>query len=322
MNIRTLLVDDEDLARSGLRGGLARAPDVTIVGECANGLQAIEAIDRLAPDLVFLDVQMPEGSGFEVIKAIRAESAPYIIFVTAYDQYAVQAFEVRALDYLLKPVDERRLLAALVQVRAALLGGRKGISTRQRHGLAGLSGTCSPSGPVSAGAPIIPNTPTSSTSPSSLSSPLGSNSPSGSVSLGSPGGASPEAASLERIAVPNGDRVAVLRTADIDWVGAAGNYVSLHSDKKEWLLRETIAMLEQRLAPQGFVRIHRSTLVNVDRVSELRALGSGDFGVMLRDGTELKMSRNYRASLWGVLGGGGKSAELKPSGTPIAKVRT
>jgi two-component system LytT family response regulator len=244
MTIRTLLVDDEELARGGLRIRLERAGDIAIVGECANGQQAITAIGRLSPDLVFLDVQMPEVSGFDVIEAIGADLAPHIVFVTAFDQYAVQAFEVHALDYLLKPIDDERLAMALRRAREALTSGRKeAFGSRFAATLAGLS-------------------------------------------RGS-----------DRLAIPTGDRVVVVRVADIDWVEASGNYVAIHIGKKAWLLRETISAMDQRLAAHGFVRIHRSTLVSVERVSELRPLANGEFALLLHDGTELKLSRSYRHAL-------------------------
>ncbi|HUI59354.1 MAG TPA: response regulator [Steroidobacteraceae bacterium] len=259
MTIRTLLVDDEDLARRGLRARLQRAADIEIIGECTNGAEAIETIGRTSPDLVFLDVRMPEASGFEVVQALGGDAVPYIIFLTAFDEYAINAFEVHALDYLLKPVDDRRLEVALTQARTALLNRRDGsfgrhvaeaVADWERSGIA----------------------------------------------------ATPRTAS-ERVAVPTAEGVTVIKVADINWVQAAGNYVSLHTERKSWLLRETIATLDRRLASQGFARIHRSTLVNLDRVVELRTLGGGDYAVVLRDGTELKMTRSHRASVWKLLGG-------------------
>src|SRR5581483_5360824 len=259
MSIRTLLVDDEDLARRGLRARLERSEDIDVIGECTNGREAIDAIGRLSPDLVFLDVQMPEASGFDVIQAIGANSIPYVIFVTAYDQYALHAFEVHALDYLLKPVDDRRLEVALSQARTALSSKRDG--TFGRH-VADAIANWGPAGAT--GGPRW---------------------------------------GTDRVTIPTGDRLVVVRINEINWIAAAGNYVSLHTDKKAWLLRETISTMDQRLGSHGFVRIHRSTVVNLDRVLELRTLGSGDFAVVLRDGTELKLSRNYRASVWKLLGG-------------------
>jgi two-component system LytT family response regulator len=249
MPIRALLVDDEELARRGLRVRLERAGDIAVIGECANGRDAIAAIGRLDPDLVFLDVQMPELSGFDVIEAIGTERVPYVIFVTAYDQYAVRAFDVHALDYLLKPLDDERLAQALRRAREALsTPPEEGYGARYAGVLAGLR----------------------------------------------PG--------ADRLAIPTGDRVVVVRIAEVDWVEASGNYVSLHIGRKAWLLRETIAAMDQRLAAHGFARIHRSTLVNTERVAELHTLANGEFAVVLRDGTELKLSRSYRHALDAVAG--------------------
>jgi two-component system, LytTR family, response regulator len=251
VTIRTLLVDDEELARRGLRVRLERAGDIAVIGECANGSEAIAAIGKLAPDLVFLDVQMPEVSGFDVIAGLDPKRAPHIIFVTAFDQYAVKAFDVNALDYLLKPIDDERFAQALRRARDALASSRdENFGARLNAGVA-------------------------------------------SFRQGS-----------DRLAIPAGDRVVVLRIAEIDWVEASGNYVSLHIGKKAWLLRETIAAMDQRLAPHGFARIHRSTLVNVERVAELRALANGEFAVLLRCGRELKLSRSFRHALAMLSGGG------------------
>jgi two-component system, LytTR family, response regulator len=250
VSIRTLLVDDEELARRGLRIRLERAGDIAIVGECANGREAIAAIARLAPDLVFLDVQMPEVSGFDVIEAVGAGLAARIIFVTAFDQYAVRAFEVHALDYLLKPIDDERFAQALQRARKALGTARDGAGSHM----------------VSAVTQINP--------------------------------------AAERLAIPSGDRVLVVRVSDIDWVEASGNYVSVHVGKKSWLLRETIAAMEHRLAPHGFARIHRSTVINIERVAELRSLSNGEYAVALSDGSELKLSRSYRHVLKALAGGG------------------
>jgi len=258
VTIRTLLVDDEELARRGLRVRLERAGDIAVVGECGNGGEAIAAIGKLAPDLVFLDVQMPEVSGFDVIAGLDPKRAPHIIFVTAFDQYAVKAFEVNALDYLLKPIDDERFAQALRRAREALASSRdENFGARLNAGVASFHQGAAAMRPGS-----------------------------------------------DRLAIPTGDRVVLLRIAEIDWVEACGNYVSLHIGKKGWLLRETIAAMDQRLAPHGFARIHRSTLVNVERVAELRALANGEFAVLLRDGDELKLSRSFRHAL-GMLSGGG-----------------
>jgi two-component system, LytTR family, response regulator len=251
--IRTLLVDDEEIARRGLRVRLERAKDIEIVAECQNGAEAIESINLLSPDLVFLDVQMPELSGFDVLRAVQPKAMPYVVFVTAFDEYAVRAFEVHALDYLLKPIDDERLAAALRHVREVMLGTRGSAYARQfAEAIASLTRT---------------------------------------------GALPPDQVGSDRLAIPAGDRVMIIRLADIDWIQASDNYVSIHVGKKTWLLRETISALEQRLTPKGFARIHRSTIVNAQRVTELRSQPNGEFAVVLTDGTTLRMSKSYRAAL-------------------------
>lgn len=253
MPIRTLLVDDEEIARRGLRVRLEHTTDIEIVGECRNGVEAIESINLLSPDLVFLDVQMPELSGFDVLRSARPKVPPHVVFVTAFDEYAVRAFEVHAVDYLLKPVDDDRLAATLRHVREVMLGARDGAYARQfAEALASLTR----SGP-----------------------------------------ALPERVGSDRLPIPVGDRVMIVRLPDIDWIQASDNYVAIHVGKKSWLLRETISALDRRLTPNGFVRIHRSTIVNAQRVTELQSLPNGEFAVVLTDGTTLRMSKSYRAAL-------------------------
>jgi two-component system LytT family response regulator len=253
MIIRTLLVDDEEIARRGLRRQLQRAPDFDIVGECADGIEAQKAILELEPDLVFLDIRMPELSGIDLVKLLPERSPPRVVFVTAYDEYAVRAFEVHALDYLLKPVDDDRFMATLARIRSTLSEGpEEGYARKLAAALAHIvQGDAS----------------------------RGKQQPS------------------DRIAVPIGDRVTILRVPDVDWVEASGNYVTLHTGDKTWLLRETIAAMDARLAPFGFVRIHRSTLVNIQRVVELRSLDNGEFAVSLSVGTVLKLTRSYRDAI-------------------------
>lgn len=253
MPIRTLLVDDEEIARRGLRVRLERAKDIEIVGECQNGAEAIEKINLLSPDLVFLDVQMPELSGFDVLRSVRPKATPHVVFVTAFDEYAVRAFEVHALDYLLKPIDDERLAATLRHVREVMLGTRDGAYARQfAEAVASLTRS---------------------------------------------GALPPDRLGSDRLAIPTGDRVMIIRLTDIDWIQASDNYVSIHVGKKSWLLRETISALEQRLTPKGFARIHRSTIVNAQRITELRSQPNGEFAVVLTDGTTLRMSKSYRAAL-------------------------
>ncbi len=245
--IRTLIVDDEPLARQRLRDLLRAEPDVLVLGECGDGREAIDAIRREAPDLVFLDVQMPAPDGFGVVRAVGAGRMPAVIFVTAYDRYALQAFEVRALDYLLKPFDRERFRKALGHARSQVERARAGELADR---LAALLDEVRP----------VPR-------------------------------------AVERLVVKAGGRVFFLRAAEIDWVEAAGNYLRLHVGADVHLLRETMNGLEARLGPDQFLRIHRSTLVNVDRIREVQPLFHGDHVVILQDGTELAMSRGYRKNL-------------------------
>jgi two-component system LytT family response regulator len=250
--IRTVIVDDEPLARERIRSLLASQTDVEIVGECRDGDEAVETVRKEAPDLVFLDVQMPERNGFEVIEALGTDSVPVIVFVTAYDQYALQAFEVHAVDYLLKPFDEERFLKALDRAREALRRPR-GAEVSERL-LSLLKDLKQP------------------------------------------------AAYLDRLVVKSAGRLFFLRAEEVDWIESAGNYVCLHIGPESHLLRETMNGVEERLDPGRFVRIHRTAIVNIDRVKELQPLFHGEYQVVLRDGTELTLSRGYRERLQEVIG--------------------
>ena len=249
--IRVLLVDDESLAREMLREMLHDDPLVTIVGESCNGVEALEAIRTHSPDLIFLDVQMPELGGFEVLEAL-GKDIPRVIFVTAYDQYAVRAFEVHALDYLLKPFDQERFDISWQRARAQILRDRHG-GTDQRI-LALLE-------EMKAGSKY-----------------------------------------LERLVIKASGRIYFLETAEIDWIEAEGNYVSVHSGKKSHLLRETISSLEAQLDPKRFLRIHRSSIVRIDRIQELQPWFHGEYRIILHNGTQLTLSRNYRDRLQEALG--------------------
>ena len=247
MTIRTLIVDDEPLAREGMRMHLKDAEDIEVVGECGDGEDAVIAIDALAPDLVFLDVQMPGLDGFGVIEAVGTGTIPAVVFVTAHEEFAVRAFDAHALDYVLKPVEPERLQRALQRVRAQL-ENRNGedLDTRLRALL---------------------------------------------------GKVRPQGSYVERLAVRAGGRISFVRTADIDWVAAEGNYARIHAAGATHLIRETMNALETRLDPERFVRIHRSTIVNSDRIQELEPLFQGDYLIILRDGTRLPSSRAYRDRL-------------------------
>jgi two-component system LytT family response regulator len=247
MSIRALIVDDEPLARDRIRMLLEDEPEFQIVSESANGTEALRAIEKLAPDLVFLDVQMPELTGFEVLDHLDPARMPVIIFVTAFDQYALKAFDVCALDYLLKPFDRERFNRALTRARAELERRKAGQVNEQVLKL--------------------------------LSD----------LHQGKK--------HLEKLIIRDGGRVFFLRADEIDWIEAAGNYVRLHTGKEEYLYRETMAKLEAHLNPDRFARIHRSTIVNVERIKELQPWFRGDYVIVLRDNQKLTLSRTYRGRL-------------------------
>ncbi|MBI3262186.1 MAG: response regulator transcription factor [Acidobacteria bacterium] len=243
MTLRTLIVDDEPLARRRLKVLLKDEADFEIVGECEDGRSAIAAVRRHAPDLMLLDVQMPGMSGFDVIAALGAPACPAVIFVTAYDQYALKAFEVHAIDYLLKPFDRDRLRQALTRARR-LVGREVDVRRALRALLSDI-----------------------------------------------------RARPLERLAIRSRGKVQFVRADEVDWIEASGHYLSLHAGRDTHLIRDTISGLEGRLDPDRFVRIHRSAIVNVDRIAELQPSFHGEYAVVLRDGTRLSSSRAYSARL-------------------------
>lgn len=253
--IRALIVDDEPFARERVSRLLEADEDVVVIGECKDGFEAVAAIEEQSPDLLFLDVQMPGKDGFGVLTDIAADKTPVVIFLTAYDQYAVRAFDAAALDYLLKPFDEDRFAKALARAKMQLT--------------------------------IPPLIETSSESPTASPDAV-----SGAVS----------SAYLERIIIRTGGRVLFRNTGEIDWIEAYGNYVRLHFGESAYLLRETIGHLEARLDPAKFTRIHRSTIIQVDRIRELQPQLAGHYRTTLRDGTKLTLSRRYRKNLKNLLG--------------------
>ncbi len=246
--IKAIIVDDEPPARRNLRALLKAVPDIELVKECGNGRDAVEYIRALEPDLVFLDVQMPEMNGFEVLEQLTNQPLPVIIFVTAYDHYALKAFEVSALDYLLKPFDDARFHKALSQARRQI---EQQDASELGRKLLTLLGTRE----------VKPDAPPRY---------------------------------LTRLMVKRAGRVIFIRTEEIDWVEAYDNYVRLHIGSKAHLLRQTMNELEAALNPEQFARIHRSTIVNLDRVKELHTHFNGEHLVILYDGTELKLSRTRR----------------------------
>lgn len=245
--IRTLIIDDEPLARERLRSLLKSDPEIEVIGECANGQQAIESIRSESPDLVFLDIQMPEGNGFEVLEHLDLERMPIVVFVTAYDQYAVRAFEVHALDYLLKPYDQARFEKTLGRAKAE-------IALRK----------------------------TSQASQKLLSLLEGMES---------------KKAQVDRLLIRSAGKVFFLRVDEIDWVESSGNYVKLHVGNDAHLLRETMNEMERKLNKEKFIRIHRSTIVNLDRIKEIQPWFNGEYVVILQNDSKLTASRGYRKRL-------------------------
>jgi two-component system LytT family response regulator len=259
--ILTLIVDDEPAAREGMRHLLRGDPDIVLAGECANGREAAAAIVAGAPDLVFLDVQMPELDGFGVLREVPRPQLPAVIFVTAYDQYAIRAFEVHALDYLLKPFTDERFRESLDRAKQHLGEARADELSRR---LANLLDRYPPP-------PAAPAGPAAGTY-------------------------------LERLVIKSGGRVTLLRVGEIEWIDADGDYVRIHVGKGWHLLRETMKNLEAQLDPARFVRIHRSTIVNLEKVKELQPFFRGEYVVVLHTGVTLKLSRGYREHLEAKLG--------------------
>jgi two-component system LytT family response regulator len=252
MTIRAVIVDDEPLARQRIRSLLVEAEGVELVAECANGREAIQAIEASPPDLLFLDIQMPEVDGFDVLRAIGVGRVPVVIFVTAYDQFALRAFEAHALDYLLKPFDDERFEAALQRARERIRQQQGGdLDGRLRALLQEVRG---------------------------------------------------DRGYLRRLAVPTGPRSVFVRTEEIDWIEAERNYIRLHVGGRTHLLRENLSRIESALDPAAFCRIHRSTIVNVDRIQAVESLFGGEYLVVLHDGTRLTSGRSYRRNVHAIMG--------------------
>jgi len=260
MTIRAIIVDDEPLARRGLELRLREATDVEIVRQCANGREALAAITELQPDLMFLDIQMPGLSGFDVLKQVPQESLPMIVFVTAFDRFAIEAFEAHALDYLLKPVDEARLAHALDRVRAQW---QQRQAVAQREQLMAMLADLTGKGELAQQA-------TSAVA----------------------GASARRYASMLPIRV--GRETIRLDVAAIDWIDAAGDYMCVHAAGQTHVLRATMKELEEMLDPQVFQRVHRSTIVNLARVRSLRPHLNGECFLKLESGQEVKLSRSFR----------------------------
>lgn len=245
--IRLLIVDDEPLAREKIREMAKDDPELEIIGECFNGEQAIAAVRSLRPDILLLDVQMPVMGGFEVLETLAPENLPLTIFVTAYDQYAVRAFDVHAFDYLLKPFDRERFRVAIQRAKEQLHRDKhNGLDVRILALLEQIKA---------------------------------------------------KTRYQARLVVKTGGRVYFLETDEIEWIEAEGNYVNIHTAKKAYLLRETISSLASQLEPKKFIRIHRSTIVNISSIRELQPWTHGEYQVILHNGKQLMLSRNFRENL-------------------------
>lgn len=245
--IRTIIVDDEPLARLRLRHLLGDDPEINIVAQCVDAFEAIKAIHELSPDLIFLDIQMPEKDGFSVIAEIGMDLMPYTVFVTAYDQHALRAFECNALDYLLKPYNEERFFKTLQRAKRLILA-TQGTEMKRRI--------------MSAVEQL-----------------------------------KQKADFLERILIKTRGRIFFLNLDEVHWIKSEGNYLRLNAGQASYLIRDTVHNFQSRIDPKRFLRIQRSTIVNVDKIKDLVQMTHGDYKVILCDGTELAFSRHYRDNL-------------------------
>ncbi len=253
LKIRALIVDDEPLARKRIRDLLKDDEGVELAGECSSGAEALALLEELKPSLVFLDIQMPEADGFELMEKMSANGLqPAVIFVTAYDKYALRAFDAQAVDYLLKPFSESRFRRAVQRAKDQIQKGSGGLISTQLLALLRE--------------------------------------------------ARPGKKDSDRLVIRSGGRALFLRADEIDFIEAAGNYLTLHVGKENHLIRETMQNFEARLDPEHFLRIHRSTIVNIERIKEFQPWFAGEYVVVLRDGRKLTLSRTYRARVQEFLG--------------------
>lgn len=259
--IRALIVDDEPLARRGLAVRLSDYSNVELLGECKNGTEAVEKIQMLKPDLVFLDIQMPGLNGFQVIQQLREkmDNMPLVVFVTAFDNYAIKAFDVHALDYVLKPLDDKRLKSALDKVINTLELHEEGVRKAKLASLvAQMTGDdCEE---------ILRR-----------------------LAEGEPINQYPDI-----LAIKDGNEVTRVPVCDIQWIDAAGDYMCVHAGNHTHIMRRTMKELESALDPRRFVRVHRSAIVNIQYVSKLVSHVSGEYHLVLENGEELKVSRSHR----------------------------
>ncbi|GAA4084705.1 LytTR family DNA-binding domain-containing protein [Zhongshania borealis] len=255
-NLRVLLVDDEPLARKLLRTCLGSIPNIEILGECGNGRDAVRAVMELDPDLIFLDIQMPGMNGFDVIKALQSDAMPMVIFSTAYEQYALHAFDVHAVDYLLKPLDEERLLLAVDRARARL-------ATQAQESKQPL---------LSAIEEIAEKIHAREVTEGTLST----------------------TSDIKKLAIKDSDTIMMVQEKDIDWVDAAGDYMCIHVNGTTHIMRCTLKVLLAKLDSTIFKQIHRSTIVNLEKIEQVKSHTKGEYFLYLDCGEQLKVSRNFR----------------------------
>jgi two-component system LytT family response regulator len=264
--IRVIIVDDELLARKALRVMLSRDPETEVIAECRSGREAVSIIREQSPDIVFLDIQMPEMDGFQVIEEIGVEQMPITVFVTAYDKYALRAFTAHALDYLLKPFDYDRFNTALQRAKTHVQQQKIGAVSEN---LVALLKDIKPSSGGESSLKANDQKPADSS----------------------------DKEPIDRVVIKSGGRIYFLKTEEIDWVEGAGDYLSLHAGSKSHLIRETMGTFHSKLDSKKFLRIHRSTIVNIDRVKDIQPLFKGEYVITLTSGTRLKSSRGYRHEL-------------------------
>jgi two-component system LytT family response regulator len=263
--IRVMIVEDEAPARATMRELLARDVEVQVVGE-SWGARSVEAIRTAAPDLIFLDVRMPRMDGFEVLRRLEPDALPVVVFVTAYEEHAVEAFDVRALDYVLKPFTDERFLAALARAKGRVRERDRGAMRREVRALIGRA-----AGPGESTSAELART---------------------------------DPARPDRIVLEDGGATIVLPRARVSWIEASGPYVIIHAEGREYLVRASLTSVEERLAGRGFVRVHRSAMVGLDHVREVRPISHGDAVIVLRDGAKVKLSRSRRAHFEEILRAG------------------
>jgi len=266
--VRAVIVDDEPHAREGIRIRLEKYRDIKVVGECASGSEAVEVINELEPDLLFLDIQMPGINGFEVLQRIKVDTLPVIVFITAYDKYAVKAFEYHALDYLLKPINEEHF-DEMIRIAVSQISRRNFESYADKLELLVKDYL-----KLAKGEYVVPQVRSGDSAKEFLSC----------------------------LTIKSKGQISLVPVQEIDWIESAGDYVYIHSNGRKQIARETLVSLERRMDPRKFVRIHRSAIVNLEKIKTLKPNEHGDYEICLQNGDRLKLSRSYRGHFQKVIG--------------------